>query len=194
MTASEDREREIAKDFWLWVDKQLSFDLFLGPIHFCSVLAGADSTFNICLLKEKLVVPHVSLFFQDFAIVIALGMLQEVWGGEITDTSRDKALELVKRGRGWCGRAEKEVGGPEWEHYAVKSSSLLRVWFESRHRGPAGWQQEGVSLPPSAQTGSMDVGRSQSNALPPPPRDSQALTKRHLRWNWSENQTTDRMS
>lgn len=46
-----------------------------------------------------------------FFLVITLGMLQEVWGGEITDTSCDKALEFVKRGRGWCGGGGGGGGG-----------------------------------------------------------------------------------
>lgn len=95
------------------MDKQLSFDLFLGPVQFCAVQAEADSMFNICQRKEKLVVSHTSSVFQDFAMVIIFGKSEKVWGGYISDTSCDKALELVKRGRGWCSGGEKEIKGPE---------------------------------------------------------------------------------
>lgn len=44
-------------------DKQLSFDLFLGPVQFCSVQAGVDSMFTKHHHKDKLVVSYVN--FQD---------------------------------------------------------------------------------------------------------------------------------
>lgn len=65
MKASKDG-REIAdSDYWQRAYKQRSFDLFLGLVQFCSFQAGTDSVFNIRHPKEKLVVFHVNLDFQD---------------------------------------------------------------------------------------------------------------------------------
>lgn len=50
-------------------NKQLSFDLFLGPIQFCSVQARVDSMFNMHHHKDKLVVSYVN--FQDWKVVTA---------------------------------------------------------------------------------------------------------------------------
>lgn len=72
---SQQRQRKShSTDLWPTLDKQLSSDLFLGPIQFFSVQARADGIFNICHLKEKLV-------FQDFAKAVSFGMSQKVWGG-----------------------------------------------------------------------------------------------------------------
>lgn len=56
-------------DFWQRGDKQLSFDLFFGPVQFSSSQARTD--FSVCHPMEnktkqtKLVVFHLNLGFQD---------------------------------------------------------------------------------------------------------------------------------
>lgn len=180
MTASKDRDGGIANRVISGNERTNSLALTSSRVpsySFVQFRPRADSTFSIRHTKEKLVVSHVTLGFQS----LERSNSRDVTARLQTHPVR-RHFRWLREGKALEAEAERggergEDRGPECGHYAVESSSLRRVRFDSRQRGPAAEEGSAHHLQPRQGAPLWGVVRAPQSLLP---RGIQALMKRHL--------------